>query len=78
MRGILARKEVEKLRQKEMEFLGMIRKKKTFDEEQNDPIDQMMKINEKRKIEQETHRKNYLNDKEKLMSEIKINEGVDM
>jgi hypothetical protein len=33
MRGILARKEVEKLRLKEMVFLGMQRPKKTAEEE---------------------------------------------
>jgi hypothetical protein len=38
MRGILARKHVENLRAEEMEFLGMQRKKKTPEEERNDPI----------------------------------------
>lgn len=38
MRGILARKYVERLRSEEMEFLGMARKKKTPEEERNDPI----------------------------------------
>jgi hypothetical protein len=38
MRGILARKFVERLRSEEMEFLGMQRKKKTPEEERNDPI----------------------------------------
>ena len=41
MRGILARKYVEGLRQEEMEFLGMTRKKKTPEEELNDPIKKM-------------------------------------
>ena len=38
MRGILARKYVDKLRVEEMEFLGMVRRKKTPEEELNDPI----------------------------------------
>ena len=38
MGGILARKYVERLRSEEMEFLGMSRKKKTPEEERNDPI----------------------------------------
>lgn len=38
MNGILARKNVERLRNEEMEFLGMSRKKKTPEEEKNDPI----------------------------------------
>jgi len=41
MRGILARKMVERLRNEEMEFLGMRRKKKTPEEEINDPIKRM-------------------------------------
>ena len=41
MRGILARKYVERLRSEEMEFLGMQRKKKTIEEERNDPIKKM-------------------------------------
>lgn len=41
MRGILARKQVEQIRIDEMEFLGMIRRKKTPEEELNDPIKKM-------------------------------------
>ena len=38
IRGILARKTIEKMRQEEMIFLGMTRKPKTEDEKKNDPI----------------------------------------
>ena len=38
MRGMLARKTVETMREEEMEFLGMKRKKKTPEEMLNDPI----------------------------------------
>lgn len=41
MRGILARKKVEEMRDEEMEFLGMKRKKKTPEEMINDPIKKM-------------------------------------
>ena len=38
MRGILARKQVEKMRMDEMEFLGMLPRTKTAEEKLNDPI----------------------------------------
>jgi len=41
MRGILARKQVERTREEEMEFLGMTRKKKTVEDERNDPVKKM-------------------------------------
>jgi len=41
MRGIIARKKVEQMRVDEMEFLGMIRKRKTAEDERNDPIRKM-------------------------------------
>ena len=52
MRGILARKAVEKVRLEEMEFLGMQRKTKTKEELLNDPIKKMdqMKL-ERKKIQ---------------------------
>ena len=37
IRGILARKEIEALRQEEMIFLGMVRKPKTKEEKEKDP-----------------------------------------
>jgi hypothetical protein len=50
IRGILARKQVEKMRIEEMEFLGMSRKKKTAEEELNDPIKIMEQTREARKM----------------------------
>lgn len=38
IRGILARKTIEKMRQEEMIFLGMQRRPKTEEEKKNDPI----------------------------------------
>ena len=41
IRGILARKYVERMREEEMEFLGMCRKKKSPAELMNDPLKKM-------------------------------------
>ena len=49
MRGILARKYVERLRCEEMEFLGMVKKQKTPDEERSDPIKKMEQTRKERK-----------------------------
>jgi len=49
MRGILARKYVERLRLEEMEFLGMVKKQKTPDEERNDPVKKMEQTRAERK-----------------------------
>ena len=49
MRGILARKTVESMREEEMEFLGMKRKKKTPEEMLNDPIKKMRSSMQERK-----------------------------
>lgn len=46
----MARKFVEKLRSDEMEFLGMIRKQKTAEEERNDPIRKMQQTRSERKL----------------------------
>lgn len=50
LRGILARKKVEELRQDEMVFLGMARKPKTIEEMKNHPIDKMEKTKDERKM----------------------------
>lgn len=42
IRGILARKHVERMREEEMEFLGMCRKKKTPADLMADPEQQML------------------------------------
>jgi hypothetical protein len=52
LRGIIARKQVEKMRQEEMVFLGMARKPKTKEELKNDPIERMKKTEEDRKMKQ--------------------------
>jgi len=50
LRGILARKRVEEVRQDEMVFLGMARKPKTKEEMRNDPIERMKKTMDDRKM----------------------------
>jgi len=49
MRGILARKTVDGMREEEMEFLGMKRKKKTQEDLLNDPIKKMQLMQVERK-----------------------------
>ena len=49
IRGILARKTIEKMRQEEMIFLGMQRKPKTDDEKKNDPVKHSEETQEFRK-----------------------------
>jgi hypothetical protein len=49
IRGILARKEIEKMREEEMIFLGMKRKPKSDDEIKNDPIKESETTRDNRK-----------------------------
>ena len=51
IRGILARKHVDRMRDEEMEFLGMTKKKKTAEEIRNDPIKKMADTYKDRKLE---------------------------
>lgn len=73
LRGILSRKYVEKLRGEEMEFLGMMRKKKTPDEERNDPIKKMLQTQAERKLVQENNYKRYQDAKVMIKEEIEEN-----
>lgn len=59
MRGIIARKYVENLRSEEMEFLGMTTRKKTAEEERNDPIKKMEQQMKERKNIQEGNWRTY-------------------
>ena len=70
MRGILARKYVERLRSEEMEFLGMQRKKKSLEQERNDPIKKMEEQRLQRKREQDGFSKQYATAKQVLWEEI--------
>jgi len=55
IRGILARKYVDRMRDEEMEFLGMTKKKRTVEEVRNDPIKKMNDTQKDRKLEQDSH-----------------------
>lgn len=50
LNGILARKNIERMRIEEMEFLGMSRKKKTVEEEKNNPIVKLEETRKERKL----------------------------
>ena len=78
MNGILARKNVERMRTDEMEFLGMARKKKTPEEEKNDPILKMEETRKERKLVQENNWKRYQDAKTEMKEEIEENEGTDI
>lgn len=76
IRGILARKQVELMRQEEMVFLGMVRKPK--DPKEEDPISQMLQTKSHRKQLQEDHMIVFDNAKQELMDYIKEVEGNDI
>jgi hypothetical protein len=78
MRGILARKQVESMREEEMEFLGMKRKKKTPEEMLNDPIKKMKASMADRKKIQEGYMKAYKNAKVQVKEEMDDNQGTDL
>ena len=61
-----------------MEFLGMRRKKKTPEEERNDPIKLMEETRLERKLVQQNNYKRYLDAKVALKEEIDENEGTDL
>lgn len=73
MRGILARKQVEAMREEEMEFLGMKRKMKTPEEMLNDPIKKMKNSMAERKKIQEGYMKSYKNAKIQVKEEMDDN-----
>ena len=77
LRGILARKRVEELRQEEMVFLGMAKKPRTKDGKK-DPIEAMKETMENRKLVQKSYMDEFDNAKEDLMQEIQENEGLDI
>ena len=78
IRGILARKHVERLREEEMEFLGMKRKVNNFMDDKDDPIKKMEQIRAERKLIQQNNMKKYQDAKIALKEEIDENEGTDI
>ncbi len=78
LRGILARKRVEDMRQEEMVFLGMSRKPKTKEEMKNDPIERMNRNKDERKLVQKAFMDQFETEKEELKDEIEGYEGEDI
>ena len=78
IRGILARKTIEKMRQEEMIFLGMQRKPKTEEEKKNDPIKGAVDTHITRKHIQGGHWDDFQEQKKALADEIKEVEGSDI
>lgn len=78
IRGILARKYVERMREEEMEFLGMCRKKKTPEEMLRDPSRKMLETAKERKEVRQSHLNQYNDAKEVIMEEIENNQGTDI
>ena len=79
IRGILARKQVEQMRQDEMIFLGMQRKPKTTAElALDDPIKEMKDTQQHRKELQEDHMIVFDNAKQELEDHIEEIEGNDI
>ena len=73
IRGILARKFVDRLREEEMEFLGMSRKKKTPTDLLKDPLKKQDQTLQERKETQETHNERYLEALKDIQEEIAEN-----
>ena len=78
IRGILARKEIEDMRQEEMIFLGMVRRPKTAAEVMRDPIKIATETRIRRKQVQEDHMNYFEKAKGELKEEIKEVEGGDI
>lgn len=78
IRGILARKQIEKMREDEMIFLGMKRKPKTAEEIKNDPVKKAEAIRIERKAIQESHWETFVKEKEEMQENIQEIEGDDI
>lgn len=78
LRGIIARKRVEEMRQEEMIFLGMARKPKTEEEKKNDALKQQDLCRDERIKTRMQNELDFKNEKENLKHEIDINEGTDI
>ena len=78
IRGILARKQIEKMREEEMIFLGMKRKPKTDDEKKNNPLLTAEETRKDRKAIQEAHWETFVKEKKELINTITEIEGDDI
>ena len=78
IRGILARRQIENMRQEEMVFLGMLRKPKGPDEIENDPIKKQDGTMEQRKQAQVANMEAFELAKDEIIQEIQDIEGNDI
>lgn len=69
---------MERMREEEMEFLGMKRKVNNFIDEKDDPVKKMEQIRAERKLIQANNMKKYQDAKIALKEEIDENEGTDI
>ena len=77
IRGIIARKQAERLRDDEMTFLGMIREKRNKkDPEDSQRVQEMTQID--RAKERDQHAQAFDRDKEEIKNEIDENKGEDI
>lgn len=78
IRGILARKVIEGMRDEEMIFLGMARKPKTEEEKKNDPMKEAQETQDSRKNVQKDHKQTFDKNKKEIKNEIADIEGQDI
>ena len=78
LRGIVARKTVEQMRQDELIFLGMAPKPKTKEELMNDQITKSKRTEESRKWLQQENWEDYERNLKTIKEDIWENEGYDI
>ena len=78
LKGILARKQIELLRQEEMYFLGMSRRPKTVQERTRDPLQRMKTIQEERRATRLKFMDDFKTAREVKKDEILADEGDDL
>ena len=78
LRGMLARKYLEKMRQEELIFLGMARKEKTAEELENDSEKVKKQTEERRKLTQKEHMEDYEKSLQDIEQIVKLNEEPDI
>jgi len=78
LKGYIARAEVDKMRQKELEFLGMMEKTKTKEEKMNATPLKVKAIQDKRKKEQEEAYADFKNAIIRIKEAKRLNEGFDI
>ena len=78
LKGLIARRQIDQMRQNEMRFLGMLDSPKTEEEEKNSTAAKVKAIEEKRKKDQEDAYADFKNAILKMKDIIKLNEEFDI